>query len=87
MVCFPSTISDRNHDIFRLPLAFGFLASQEVKDAGIGNLGLHDRQFRTSISPARSRFSDRPRSLERAALRWVQEHIESFGGDPMKVTM
>ena len=25
-------------------LAFGFLASQEVKDAGVGNLGLHDRE-------------------------------------------
>jgi hypothetical protein len=24
-------------------IAFGFLASQEVKDAGVGNLGLHDR--------------------------------------------
>lgn len=46
--------------------AFGFLASQEVKDAGLGNLGLHD---------------------QRAALRWVQEHIESFGGDPSKVTI
>ena len=25
------------------PLAFGFLGGQEVKDAGIGNIGLHDR--------------------------------------------
>ena len=24
--------------------AFGFLASQEVKDAGVGNLGLWDRE-------------------------------------------
>ncbi|KAF9779512.1 Alpha/Beta hydrolase protein [Thelephora terrestris] len=46
--------------------AFGFLASQEVKDAGIGNLGLHD---------------------QREALRWVQRHIGSFGGDPTKVTI
>ncbi|KAH9176107.1 Alpha/Beta hydrolase protein [Lactarius sanguifluus] len=26
-------------------LAFGFLASQEVKDAGVGNLGLHDQRM------------------------------------------
>jgi acetylcholinesterase len=76
-----------NHDISRPSLAFGFLASQEVKDAGIGNLGLHDRQFRTLISPVRSKIPDRLRLPERAALRWVQEHIESFGGDPTKVTM
>ena len=25
-------------------LAFGFLASQEVKDAGVGNIGLWDRE-------------------------------------------
>ena len=77
----------RNHNVSHLSLAFGFLASQEVKDAGIGNLGLHDRQSRASISLMRLNFPDRPRSLERAALRWVQEHIESFGGDPTKVTM
>ena len=28
-----------------LCLAFGFLASQEVKDAGVGNLGLWDREY------------------------------------------
>lgn len=72
-----------DHDISRLSPAFGFLAGQEVKDAGMGNLGLHDRQCRTPCD----KFSDRPRSPERAALRWIQEHIESFGGDPTKVTM
>lgn len=76
-----------NHDILHLLLAFGFLASKEVKDAGIGNLGLHDRQSRASVLPFRSRFPNRPSSPERAALRWVQEHIEPFGGDPTKVTM
>ena len=27
-----------------IPIAFGFLASQEVNDAGVGNLGLQDRE-------------------------------------------
>ena len=32
--------------VHQLPyLAFGFLASQEVKDAGVGNLGLQDRMY------------------------------------------
>ena len=29
------------------PAGFGFLASKEVQDAGIGNLGLHDREYWT----------------------------------------
>ncbi|RPD58528.1 carotenoid ester lipase [Lentinus tigrinus ALCF2SS1-7] len=45
---------------------FGFLGGKEVKDAGLGNLGLHD---------------------QRTALRWVQNFIPSFGGDPSKVTV
>ena len=40
-VCFTSVLFNIN---LRL-LAFGFLASQEVKDAGVGNLGLWDREF------------------------------------------
>jgi len=61
MVCFPSTAASvRNRDISRLSLAFGFLASKEVKDAGIGNLGLHDRQSEASFPPVRSELPDRP---------------------------
>jgi acetylcholinesterase len=64
-------------------LAFGFLASQEVKDAGVGNLGLWDREHLSS-APSTVLIS---RFQERMALRWVQKYIHSFGGDPSKVTM
>ncbi|KAG2125805.1 Alpha/Beta hydrolase protein [Suillus clintonianus] len=46
--------------------AFGFLASEEVKQAGVGNLGLQD---------------------QRQAMRWIQQYISAFGGDPTKVTI
>ncbi|OCH92512.1 carotenoid ester lipase precursor [Obba rivulosa] len=44
--------------------AYGFLASQEIKDAGVTNLGLRD---------------------QREALKWVQNYVHAFGGDPAKV--
>lgn len=84
MVCPIRITTPPNLYILRLSLAFEFLASQEVKDAAIGNLGLHDRQSRASVLSLRP---CRHFSSERAALRWVQGHIESFGGDPTKVTM
>ncbi|KAF8262659.1 carotenoid ester lipase precursor [Lactarius quietus] len=63
--------------------AFGFLASQEVKDAGVGNLGLQDREHSTvsTLDVLTSGFT------ERMALRWVQKYIYAFGGDPSKVTI
>jgi acetylcholinesterase len=68
---------------FTTLIAFGFLASQEVKDAGVGNLGLQDRErpLVCTLKVLISRFQ------ERMALRWVQKYIHSFGGDPTKVTM
>ena len=64
-------------------LAFGFLASQEVKDAHVGNLGLWDRESSHSrlIDVVTFGFT------ERLALHWVQKYIHAFGGDPSKVTM
>ncbi|KAL7790343.1 Alpha/Beta hydrolase protein [Trichoderma ceciliae] len=47
-------------------MCFGYLASQEVLDAKLGNLGLFD---------------------QRQGLRWIQENIQGFGGDPTKVTI
>ena len=67
--------------------AFGFLGGKEVKDAGVGNIGLHDRaspQLRLCpriLNPPTSSF------LEREGLRWIKKYIGAFGGDPDKVTM
>ena len=69
-----------------LSKAFGFLASQEVKNAGVGNLGLQDRTFTSGIAKRSDNLLKRW-CLEREALRWIQKYIGAFGGDPTKVTM
>ena len=63
---------------------FGFLASKEVKAAGVGNLGLQDREY---IIPRFLEYLSHLKSTERFALEWVQKYISNFGGDPSKVTM
>ncbi len=65
-------------------LGFGFLGGKEVKEAGIANAGLHDRESCNRISTLITNNVD---TLERFALRWVQKYIAMFGGDPRKVTM
>lgn len=60
------------------------MAGQEVKEAGVGNLGLQDRKFPLKIClPSRADLY----IPEREALRWIQKYIGQFGGDPTKVTM
>ncbi len=66
--------------------AFGFLGGKEVKEAGVGNLGLHDRTL--SVPPHRSQYSSSLNDhTEREGLRWIHKHIAAFGGDPDRVTM
>lgn len=70
-----------NHEI---DPALGFLASKEVKAAGLGNFGLQDRQlFLRNVTRCPSYMF----FIERQAFRWVQKYISAFGGDPTKVTM
>ena len=62
---------------------FGFLGGKEVKEAGVGNLGLQDRKYEPLANPGKADTT----LAERAALRWVNKFIPAFGGDPSKVTM
>ena len=44
-------------------LAFGFLGGKEVKDAGVANAGLHDREcqwFDVFVRPTLSRQNAKP---------------------------
>ena len=61
---------------------FGFMPGQEVKAAGVGNLGLQDREFLSSLQVFFSEVV-----IEREAFRWIQKYIGQFGGDSTKVTM
>jgi len=60
--------------------AFGFLGGKEVQKAGLGNLGLYDREY--TITAYGLAFIGQS---ERLALEWVQKYISTFGGDPERV--
>jgi len=64
---------------------FGFLASKEVKEAGVSNLGIKDRKF--GLFQGGMSVDVHYIHIERLALRWIQKYIGAFGGDPTKVTM
>ena len=67
-------------------LAFGFLGGKEVKEAGIANAGLYDRESYNRLFYVITNINNVD-SIERFALQWVQKYITAFGGDPRKVTM
>lgn len=59
------------------------MASQEITDAGVANLGLQDREL--GLYNLRKLLSHC--FVEREAYRWIQKYIGAFGGDHSKVTM
>lgn len=66
-------------------IAWGFLASEEVKAAGVGNLGLQDRKL-SDVSQYTFHLNFTT-YIERLAFKWIQKYISNFGGDPTKVTL
>ncbi|KAM5544420.1 hypothetical protein V8D89_002080, partial [Ganoderma adspersum] len=67
---------------------FGFLGGQEVKDAGVGNIGLHDHAYSPHAEPPMCMLiAFLSHAPEREGLRWIRKHITAFGGDPGKVTI
>ena len=77
----------RTLPLAEITLAFGFLASKEVKAAGAGNAGIQDRESTASGLLTLSGFNNNASIVERLALKWVQKYISAFGGDPKKVTI
>ena len=63
---------------------FGSLGGKEIREAGLGNLGLQDRGYPLSCLAS---WDSSAMILERAALRWGNRFIHAFGVDPSKVTM
>ncbi|KAJ7192633.1 carotenoid ester lipase precursor [Mycena pura] len=66
--------STRPRTVIFTCLVFGFLGSKEVKEAGLGNLGLRDREITASMT---RKFLKN--FAEREAMRWVQRWGESAG--------
>ena len=77
------------HVLTELPSlhGFGFLPGKEVRDAGVGNLGLQDREYSDTYGAGEELNISLFPKTEREALRWVHKYISAFGGDPEKVTM
>lgn len=67
-------------------VAFGFLGGREIANAGLGNLGLQDREFVYADAMILLLLLINA-SIERESFRWIKRHISAFGGDPNKVTM
>ena len=66
-----------------MALALGFPGGKEVREAGVGNIGLRDRMHHSDSFPHHLTEL----LIEREALRWIQKYISIFGGDSNQVTI